>query len=161
MPRGVYAAHTEGRTPHLQAAAPWPAWRRRYLCSPLGFHKSVYTAQGLRTPHHLHNIIEMHIASTLCHPHTIITWMQPINTEHHFTFSLHKSHFPSCTCVEYPADHPRQHDAKERQNLQISCQQWAAFCMGQGLSSQRSLHNHLQRITDLWLSHRICWLMNT
>lgn len=48
------------------------------------------------------------------------------------------------TCVKDPADHTRQHDAKERQNLQVRSQQGAAFSMCQGLSSQRSLHNHLQ-----------------
>lgn len=65
-----------------------------------------------------------------------------------------------CTCVKYPADHARQHDDKERKNLQISCQQWATFSMGQGLSSQRSLHNHLQGITDTRLSPRDRQLMS-
>lgn len=66
--------------------------------------------------------------------------------------SQHNKHTSSdimtCTGVKDPADHSRQHNCEERQNLEISRQQRAALGMCQSLRSQRSLHDHLRKITD-------------
>lgn len=51
----------QGTVSNLQAAGPSPVGHKQYLCSPLGFHKSVYRSQGLHTPHHLHKIIKTHL----------------------------------------------------------------------------------------------------
>lgn len=66
-------------------------------------------------------------------------------------------HHHKSTCVKDPADHARQHDGKERQNLQVDSQQGAAFRVRQGLSSQRSLHNHLQDYMSQVIS-QACWV---
>lgn len=65
--------------------------------------------------------------------------------KHSIPAAAYSSH---CTCVKYPADHAGDHDCKEGQNFEVRSQQGASFCMGQGLGSQRALHNDLQRVPN-------------